>query len=145
MAPPRKKKRLSKADWKSIRKARGEKSAATRGVGAGSRKKFTLPAKWKETSYKSGGREQAQFESPSKSVYKSQKEVERVLVSRNLKDCLNKSCATSEELSQDESAGSEYIPTDEVASKVVDCSVMCEEQSKAIERRFFVCHSLWIW
>ena len=141
MAPPKKKKRLSKADWKSIRKARGEKSAATGGVGAGSRKKFTLPAKWKETNYKSGGRERAQFESPGKSVYKSQKEVERVLVSRNLKDCLNKSCATSEESSQDESAGSEYIPTDEETSKVVDCSVMREKQSKAIERIFFVCET----
>jgi len=50
MARPKKKKRLSKADWKSIRKAMGEKLAATRGVGAGSRKKFMLPAKWKERS-----------------------------------------------------------------------------------------------
>ena len=58
-------------------------------------------------------------------------------MSRNLKDCLNKSCATAEESSQDESAASEYIPTDEETSEVVD-SVMCEEQSKAIERRFFV-------
>ena len=118
--------RKAEADWKSIRKARGEKSAATRGIGAGSRKKFTLPAKWKESSYKSGGRERPQFESPGKSVYKSQKEVERVLVSRNLKDCLNKSCATLEESSQDESAASEYILRDGETSKVVDsCSVMC--------------------
>ena len=55
MAQPKKKKRLSKADWKNIRKARGEKSAATSSVGAGSRKKFTLPVKWRERSYKSGG------------------------------------------------------------------------------------------
>ena len=88
---------------------------------------------------KSGGHKQVQFESPSKSVYQSQKEVERVLVSRNLKDCLNKGCATSEESSQDESAGSEYILTDEETSKVVACSIKCEEQSKAMERRFFIC------
>lgn len=66
-------------------------------------------------------------------MYKSQKEVERVLVSRNLKDSLNKGCATSEESSQDESAGSEYIPTDGETSEVVDCSVKWEEQSKAME------------
>lgn len=46
MAPPKKKKRLSKADWKKLRKQRGAKSAEVRGLGAGSRKKFTLPAKW---------------------------------------------------------------------------------------------------
>lgn len=83
-----------------------------------------------------------QYESPGKSVYKSQKEVERVLVSRNLKDCLNETCTTSEESSQDESAGSKYIPTDEETSKVVEsCDAKCEKQSKLIERRFFVCET----
>lgn len=51
---------------------------------------------------------------------------------------MNKICATSEESSQ---AGSEYIQTHEETSKVVDCSVMCEEESKAMEQRFFVCET----
>ena len=135
MAPTKKKKGLSKADWKKLRKARGEKSAATRGTGAGSRKKFTLPAKWKETTYKSGNRVRVQFESPGKSVYKTQKQVEGVLLSRNLKDCLNERSTTEDEISQDDSTGSEYLPTDEDTAKV-ESVVMCN-----LERRLFVCES----
>lgn len=133
MAPPTKRRRLSKANWKKLKKEKGEQSAKKRGTGTGSRKTFSLPARWKEVTYKSGGRTRLQFESPGKTSYKTQKQVEAVLASRNLQACLNDHCTSSEE--DIESAGSEYVPTDEEKP-------MCEKSTKApLERRFFVCES----
>ena len=66
-------------------------------------------------------------------MYKTQKQVEGVLLSRNLKDCLNERSTTEDEISQDDSTGSEYLPTDEDTIKV-ESLVMCEN----LERRSFV-------
>ena len=62
--------------------------AEIRGSGPGSRAKFSLPVKWKQKIYKSGEQERVQFESPGKTVYKTQRKVEKVLAARNMKDYL---------------------------------------------------------
>ena len=56
-----------------------------RGKGVGSRKDFTLPAKWKTVDGERGG---VEFVSPGKTVYKTQKSVKDVLQKRKLSTCL---------------------------------------------------------
>lgn len=143
MAPPKKKKRLSKADWKKLRKQRGAKSAEVRGLGAGSRKKFTLPAKWRQLVFTNGGRKRVEFESPGKTIYKTQKEVEKTLVKRNMKECLDDRSSTEESIPQDESSEWECEPADDEkgVQKLSKTLTSDDTETNSLERRFFVCES----
>lgn len=62
MAP--KKKKMSKAAKKKPAIKRGKASSASQGKDSGSRKKFVLPAKWKE--FQQGSKKQLKFSSPGK-------------------------------------------------------------------------------
>ena len=138
MAPRKKKKRLSKAEWKKLRKQRGAKSAEIRGVGAGSCKKFTHPAKWRQLVVKRGRREQVEFQSPGKTVYKSQKQVEDVLAERNMRDCLDKPSSSEKSIGQDESSESEFHMTDDEKVEVkLSCETKCATKTDTLKQRFF--------
>ena len=80
MAPPKKKRKISKAERKKQAVERGKKGAEKRGKGVGSRQTFTLPAKWKEKEYERGNKTRLQFSSPSKTKYKTQKAVKKLLL-----------------------------------------------------------------
>ena len=143
MAPPRKKKKISKREKKKSLAQRGKKSAESRGVGAGSRKKFALAAHWREEPYKSddrdrGTRKRVSFVSPGKTKYWSQKSVEEALVSRNLADCLHDKSASSTEGNTD-ADDSEYYPSSGEDTKCEQLEL--DGLEVELERRLFVCES----
>lgn len=143
MAPPRKKKRMSKREKKKSLAARGKKSAEARGIGAGSRKKFALAAHWTEEPYKSGDRDRGtrtrvRFVSPGKKKYWNQKSVEKELVSRNLTDCFYDKSASSTEENADGN-DSEYYPSSEEDMKCKQPEL--DGLEVELERRLFVCES----
>ena len=84
MASKKKKTKLSRAELKKIASKKGKSSAAKRGKGAGSRKKFTLPAKWREQHDEKNGKIQLNFVSPGKTVYRTEKSVAKTLTARKL-------------------------------------------------------------
>lgn len=73
MAPPKKKRKMSKAERKKQAVERGKKGAEKRGKGVGSRQTFTLPAKWKEEEYERGKKTRLQFSSPGRPSTKLRK------------------------------------------------------------------------
>lgn len=101
----RKKRKPLKAEFKQIAIQKGKKSPEKQGKGAGRRKSFTLPAKWREEHSNRGSKTQLKFVSPGKTVYKTEKSVAETLVARNLEACFNASSASSKE-----SQHSEYEP-----------------------------------
>ena len=128
---------------KKLRKQRGAKSAEVRGLGAGSRKKFTLPAKWRQLVFTNGGRKRVEFESPGKTIYKTQKEVEKTLVKRNMKECLDDRSSTEESIPQDESSEWECEPANDEkgVQKLSKTLTSDDTETNSLERRFFVCES----
>lgn len=142
MAPPKKKKKIPKREKKKFQSQRGKKSAESRGIGAGSRKKFALAAHWTEEPYKScdrdrGTRKRVSFVSPGKTKYWSQKSVEKEMVSRNLTDCFYERSASSTEGNTD--GDSEYCPSSEEDTK---CKQLESDGLEVeLERRLFVCES----
>ena len=131
---PSKKQKISKAEKKLLAKEKSKKAHAARGLGTGSRKNFMLPSNWKEKTYDNNKR--LRFVSPGKTEYKTQKGVEKALVSRNLKDCFNNLPETSEE----ESVGdddSDYVPSSEENTSMVRSN----KDNQNVERRLFVCES----
>lgn len=83
----KKKKKVSKAKLKKLASFKGKKSAEKQGKGAGSRKSFSLPAKWSEQHTKTDGKTRLKFVSPEKSEYCSEKAVAQSLAARNLEAC----------------------------------------------------------
>ena len=83
-------------------------SVKKQGKGAESRKKFTLPAKWREEHAEKDGKMQLKFVSPGKSVYNTEKSVARTLTARNLDACFNASSASRDETEDSEDV--EYLP-----------------------------------
>ena len=71
----KKKKKVSKPKLKKIVSLKGKKSAEKQGKGAGSRKRFSLPAKWSEEHTKTDGKTRLKFVSPGKSEYRAEKAV----------------------------------------------------------------------
>ena len=143
MAPPRKKKKISKREKKKSLAQRGKKSAESRGIGAGSRRKFALAANWTEEPYKSGDRnrgtrKRVSFVSPGKTKYWSQKSVEKELVARNLTDCFYEKSASSTEGNTD-GDDSEYCPSSEENTKCKQLEL--DGLEVELERRLFVCES----
>lgn len=53
IAPPKKKRKLSKRERKKILQEKSRKALEKLGAGAGSGQKFTLPAKWTKEQYES--------------------------------------------------------------------------------------------
>ena len=106
MAPHKKKRKLSSAEKRKIKSEAGKKSAQKRGIGVGSRKKFILPANWKEKTSKTK-KKRLLFESPGKTIYRTQNRVEEELRARNLTACLPCDTVSSQSSSQ-----SEYLPSD---------------------------------
>ncbi len=104
----RRKSKISKAQKKLLAKENSKKAHAARGLGTGSRKKFTLPSNWKEKSCDNNKR--LYFVSPGKTKYKTHKSVEKALVSRNLNDCFNNDSETSEEKNVGDD-DSDYMPS----------------------------------
>lgn len=80
MASKKKKRKLSRAEWKKIAGRKGKSSAKKRGKGAG----FTLPAKWREQHDEKNGKMQLKFVSPGKTIYRTEKCVAKTLTARNL-------------------------------------------------------------
>ena len=68
----KKKRKLLRAELKKITSRKGKSSAEKRDKGAGSRKKFTLPAKWREQHDEKNGKMQLKFVSPGKTVYRTE-------------------------------------------------------------------------
>ena len=108
MASKKKKTKLSRAELKKIASKKGKSSAAKRGKGAGSRKKFTLPAKWREQHDEKNGKIQLNFVSPGKTVYRTEKSVAKTLTARNLESCFHEALASSEDT--EDSEDTEYLP-----------------------------------
>ena len=108
MASKKKKRKLSKAELKKIRSEKGKLSVEKQGKGAGLRKSFTLPAKWREEHAEKSGKMQLKFVSPGKTEYKTEKSVAHTLTARNLDACFNASSASSEETEDSEDV--EYLP-----------------------------------
>lgn len=146
----KKKKKVSKAKLKKIASLKGKKSAEKQGKGAGSRKSFSLPAKWSEEHTETDGKTRLKFVSPGKSEYSSEKAVAQTLAARNLEACFNASSALSE---HSESEGSEFLPDMDLSDienpgcsksgkAESDDDSSTEPQPKKckmdIERRFFV-------
>ena len=146
----KKKKKVSKAKLKKIVSLKGKKSAEKKGKGAGSRKRFSLPAKWSEEHTKTDGKTRLKFVSPGKSEYRSEKAVAQTLAARNLEACFNASSASSE---HSESEGSEFFPDMDLSdTEKPGCSKSSKAESDDdsstepqpkkcktdIERRFFV-------
>lgn len=149
----KKKKKVSKAKLKKLASFKGKKSAERRGKGAGSRKSFSLPAKWSEEHTEIDGKTRLKFVSPGKSEYSSEKAVAQTLAARNLEVCFNASSASSEHA---ESEGSEFFPDMKLSDpEKAGCSksskVESDDDSSAapqtkkcntdIERRFFLSES----
>ena len=133
----KKKKKIGEVTLKTIASLKGKKSAEKRGKGAGSRKSFSLPAKWSQEHTETDGKTRLKFVSPRKSEYSSEKA----------------SSALSE---HSESEGSEFFPEMELSdNEKAGCSksskAESDEDSSAepqpkkcktdIERRFFVSES----
>ena len=108
MASKKKKRKLSRAELKKIPSRKGKSSAEKRGKGAGSRKKFTLPAKWREQHDEKNGKMQLKFVSPGKTVYRAEKSVAKTLTATNLESCFHEALASSEET--EDSEDTEYLP-----------------------------------
>ena len=100
----KKKKKVNKAKFKKIASLKGKKSAEKQGKGAGSRKSFSLPAKWLEEHTETDGKTRLKFVSPGKSEYRSEKAVAQTLAARNLEACFNASSASSEHSESEGSA-----------------------------------------
>ena len=121
MAPPKKKKKkIPKHEKKKSLLQQGKKSAESRGIGAGSRKKFALAVHWMQESYKSsdcnsGTRKRVSCVSPGKTKYWSQKSVEKEMVSPNLTDCFYETSVSSTGGNTD--GDSEYWPSSEEDTK----------------------------
>lgn len=135
MAPPKKKRKISKRERKKVLQEKSRKALEKRGIGAGSRQKFTLPAKWTKEQYESGDRTRVTFVSPGKTKYNTQKKVSETLAARNLMDCFHDKSTTEEE--EENTEGSEFNPSDD--EKKPEPS--CKRIGVAVERRFFVCES----
>ena len=87
---------------------------------------------------KRGRREQVEFQSPGKTVYKSQKQVEDVLAERNLRDCLDKPSSSEKSIGQDESSESEFHMTDDEKVEVkLSCETKCATKTDTLKQRFF--------
>ena len=91
-----KNKKIGKVKLKKIASLKGKKSPEKWGKGAGSRKSFSLPAKWSEEHTETDGKTRLKFVSPRKSEYSSEKAVAHTLAARNLEACFNASSASSE-------------------------------------------------
>ena len=133
----KKKKKVSKAQFKRIAFQKGKKSVEKQGRGAGSRKSFTLPAKWSEKHTEEDRKTCVKFVSPGKTEYKMEKSVAETLVARNLEACFNVSSASSEDTA---SEGSEFIP-DMSSVEEPGCSKTSTSTSRKVEREEEGCTS----
>lgn len=144
MAPPRKKKKMSKKDRKKMMEERSKKALETRGLGVSGRRKFALGANWREEEYKSGDRTRVRFVSPGKTKYNTQKAAGKALVSRNLSKCFYEKSTTSEEGNTASDSDYNMDSCNEKEKKNMPCG---SEQSQTettgleVERRLFVCES----
>ena len=149
----KKKKKIGKVTLKKIASLKGKKSAEKRGKGAGSRKSFSLQAKWSEEHTETDGKTRLKFVSPRKSQCSSEKAVAQTLTARNLEACFYASSASSE---HSESEGSDFFPEMELSdNKKAGCSKRSKSESDEdssaepqpkkcktdIERRFLVSKS----
>ena len=149
----KKKKKIEKVTLKKIASLKGKKSAEKRGKGAGSRKSFSVQAKWSEEHTETDGKTRLKFVSPRKPECSSEKAVAQTLAARNLEACFYASSASSE---LSESEGSDFFPEMELSNnEKAGCSksskAESDEDSSAepqpkkcktdIERRFFVSES----
>ena len=126
----KKKKTVSKAEFKRIASQKGKKSVEKQGRGAGSRKSFTLPAKWSEKHTEEDGKTRVKFVCPGKTEYKTEKSVVETLVARSLEACFNICSASSEDTA---SEGSEFNPDMSDAEKP-GCSKTSTPTSRKVER-----------
>ena len=122
------KKKVSKAGLKRIASQKGTKKVEKQGRGAGSRKRFTLPAKWSEKDTEEDGKTRVKFFSPGKTEYKTVKSVAETLGARGLEACFNVCFASSEDKA---SEGSEYIPD---MSDVEEPGCSTTSTSRKVER-----------
>lgn len=137
MAPPKKKRKLSKRAKKKLFEEKSKKALEKRGLGTGSRRNFALGVNWKEEEYQSGDRTRVQYVSPGKTKYKTQKSAGEALAARNLGGCFYDKASSSEEESADED--SEYNPSSEEDKDHKE--TLRKAKGLKMNRRFFVCES----
>ena len=105
MAPQRNKRKGSFAEKKKASFRERGKSASIR-KGVGSRKSFTLPAKWQEQPYKWG-----KMTSPGKTKCKTQNAVTETLKARDMRDCIHESLSSGMSSKDTKSEESEFLPS----------------------------------
>lgn len=137
MAPPKKKKKLSKQARKEMMEERSKKALEKRGLGSGSRMNFTLASNWKKEEYQSGEQTRVRFVSPGKTKYNTQKTAGEALRARNLADCFHDKSTTSEDGNTEND--SEYNPYSDSESE--KGNLPCGTNGLEVERRLFVCES----
>ena len=142
MAPPTKKKKMSKQAKKKMMADRSKKALEQRGLGAGRRRKFALAANWKEETYKSGNRTRVKFVSPGKTTYKTQKAAGEALVARNLSDCFCEKATTTEDQNTETDSDLDINSYNKLEKKHLPHEESeAERKGLPIERRLFVCES----
>lgn len=89
------KKKLSKSERKKLYQDKGKKGSEARGLGAGSRIDFSLPAQWttEVTSY--DHHVAVKYISPGKTMYHTTTKVKETLAKRKMDFCLDKSSESS--------------------------------------------------
>ena len=140
MAPPKKKRKMSSTEKQKLAKEGGKKSASKQGKGVGSRKKFSLPAKWREEKQKRGGKTRLQFSSPGKTKYATQKAVKESLEARDMQEFLHENvhnCFSSDGTKSEES---EFRPSSE-DEQMAKFEVQADKMGEEMEHRLFVCES----
>ena len=137
MASQEKKKKLTKSDKKKLYQDKGKKGAETRGLGAGSRRKFSLPAQSTEvTSY--DHHDAVKYVSPGKTVYHTTTKVKDTLAKRKMDFCLDKSSESSGNESDAKDPNFQPDPSPKRLKTV------CEEPLQnplKVERQLCVCES----
>jgi len=95
MASRDKKKKLSKSERKKSYQDKGKKGAEARGLGAGSRIDFSLPAQWTTEIASYDHHDAVKYISPGKTKYHSTKTVKETLAKRKMDFCLDYSSESS--------------------------------------------------
>ena len=139
LALPKKKHKMSSTEKKKLAKERG-KSASEQGKGVESRKKFSLPGKWREEKQKRGGKTRLQFSIPGKTKYTTQKAVKESLEARDMQGFLHqndRNCFSSDGTKSEES---EFRPSSE-DEQMDKFEVQADNMGEEMEHRLFVCES----
>lgn len=138
MASQEKRKKLSKSEKKKLYQDRGKKGAEARGLGAGSRQDFSLPAQWttEVTSY--DHHDAMKYISPGKTMYHTTTKVKETLAKRKMDFCLDKSSESSGNEADDKDPDFKPDPSSKRLKMVREEPL---QNPLKVERQLCVCES----